>query len=338
MAKPTTDEALILPEPARSLLEKTRDILDRYLSPYAADRAGWKIGGGTMLSARWQHRQSSDLDLLLHPDTATEHFDADGPGSLYQNLEDAGATTIHLDDFSLIQFPEGWIEILKEHPQPASGHGPALVDHLPAIVLSSSQIVSGKVFNRGLNPPVRDLYDIAVGAIEDPEAIEIPVNGLRTSQLDARLLAWHVEREKHAQDAEKEIIGNPEQLEPIKKRPAEYAIQAAERAIYRRVLITARHGRVIVHTESKLGRRTRQYETPAAVEHGFEAYGINHCLRACRRNPQATRNAAIEALTTRASRTLAALTPAMPPKRSEPLPPIAASENEPPATPGSAGG
>ena len=116
MAKPTTDKGLILPEPAHSLLEKTRDILDRHLSPYAADLEGWKIGGGTILAARWRHRRSSDLDLLLHPDTDTEHFDEDGPGTLYQDLEDAGATTIHLDDFSLIQFPEGWIEIMKEHP------------------------------------------------------------------------------------------------------------------------------------------------------------------------------------------------------------------------------
>lgn len=231
MAKPTTDKGLILPEPAHSLLEKTRDILDRHLSPYAADLEGWKIGGGTILAARWRHRRSSDLDLLLHPDTDTEHFDEDGPGTLYQDLEDAGATTIHLDDFSLIQFPEGWIEIMKEHPQPASGHGPTLVDHLPATVLSSAQIMSGKVFNRGLNSPVRDLYDIAVSAVKDPEAIEIPFNGLRTSQLDARLLAWHIEREKHAKDAEKEVIGNPEPFETIRKRPAEYAIQAAERAM-----------------------------------------------------------------------------------------------------------
>ena len=322
MAKPTTDKGLILPEPAHSLLEKTRDILDRHLSPYAADLEGWKIGGGTILAARWRHRRSSDLDLLLHPDTDTEHFDEDGPGTLYQDLEDAGATTIHLDDFSLIQFPEGWIEIMKEHPQPASGHGPTLVDHLPATVLSSAQIMSGKVFNRGLNSPVRDLYDIAVSAVKDPEAIEIPFNGLRTSQLDARLLAWHIEREKHAKDAEKEVIGNPEQFETIRKRPAEYAIQAAERAIYRRVLITAERGQITVHTESPLSRRTRRYETPAAVEHGFEAHGINHCLRACRKNPGATRDAAIKALTTRASKTLADLTPSMPSKRNKRLPPM----------------
>ncbi len=186
MAERTGGNGLRLPEPAHRLLERTRDILNRHLSPYAADGAGWKIGGGTILAARWRHRRSSDLDVLLHPDSDTEHYDADGPGSFCQDLEDAGALTIHLDDFSLIQFPEGWIEILKEHPQPALGHNRIQVDGLPATVLSSAQIIGGKLFNRGLAPPVRDLYDMAVSAIEDPASIEVPVNGLRTSALDRR--------------------------------------------------------------------------------------------------------------------------------------------------------
>ena len=64
-------EDLTLPEPARTLLGRTRGILDTYVTPRTPDRSGWTIGGGTILAARWRHRESRDIDLLVHPRTET---------------------------------------------------------------------------------------------------------------------------------------------------------------------------------------------------------------------------------------------------------------------------
>ena len=62
------DETLELPEPARSLFRKTRAALETHVSAHAADGAGYKLGGGTILAARWRHRRSNDIDVLFHPD------------------------------------------------------------------------------------------------------------------------------------------------------------------------------------------------------------------------------------------------------------------------------
>ena len=80
------DETLELPEPARTLFRKTRAALDTHVAAYAADGEGYKLGGGTILAARWKHRRSNDIDLLFHPDTRTSHFEAE----LGKALEEAG--------------------------------------------------------------------------------------------------------------------------------------------------------------------------------------------------------------------------------------------------------
>ncbi|MCY4636881.1 MAG: hypothetical protein OXG04_20675 [Acidobacteria bacterium] len=67
-------ETLDLPEPARTLFRKTRAALETHVSAYAADGEGYKLGGGTILAARWKHRRSNDIDVLFHPDTKTSHF------------------------------------------------------------------------------------------------------------------------------------------------------------------------------------------------------------------------------------------------------------------------
>ena len=68
-------EQLTLPEPAATILAHTHDILDRHVTPHTPGGDGWKIGGGTILAARWAHRQSEDIDLLVHPNTDTSHLE-----------------------------------------------------------------------------------------------------------------------------------------------------------------------------------------------------------------------------------------------------------------------
>ena len=188
------DETLELPEPARTLFRKTSAALEKHLSAYAADGEGYKLGGGTILAARWKHRRSNDLDVLFHPDTKTSHFEAE----LGKALEKAGGTPLGWGEWSRIEFGENHLDLLKGEPTPAVGHRPAVIDGSPVTVLTNVQILNGKLGYRALDPPTRDVYDIAVCGIDDPESLKIVLNGVYQSKLDATILGWKMSEGKHA--------------------------------------------------------------------------------------------------------------------------------------------
>ena len=56
-------EVLTLTEPARTLWRTIRGELARLQKQYELRPESWKMGGGTILAARWRHRQSTDIDL-----------------------------------------------------------------------------------------------------------------------------------------------------------------------------------------------------------------------------------------------------------------------------------
>ncbi len=53
------------PEPARTLLHRVKAALDEWVTPVCPEEAPWRIGGGTLLAARWRHRLSTDIDIFL---------------------------------------------------------------------------------------------------------------------------------------------------------------------------------------------------------------------------------------------------------------------------------
>ena len=229
------DETLELPEPARTLFRKTRPALETHVAAYAADGEGYKLGGGTILAARWKHRGSNDIDVLFHPDTKTSHFEAE----LGKALQQAGGVPLGWGEWSRIEFGETHLDLLKGEPTPAIGHKPASIDGSPATVLTNVQILNGKLRYRALDPPTRDVYDVAVCGIEDPESLEIVLNGVYQSKLDATVLGWKMSEGKHAENAAEQILDTPARLEPVRKNPAQYAIREAENALYSRVRGTA---------------------------------------------------------------------------------------------------
>jgi hypothetical protein len=228
-------ETLELPEPARTLFRKTRPALETHVSAYAADGEGFKLGGGTILAARWKHRRSNDIDVLFHPDTKTSHFEVE----LGKALEEAGGVPLGWGEWSRIEFGETHLDLLKGEPTPAIGHKPASIDGSPVTVLTNVQILNGKLRYRALDPPTRDVYDVAVCGIEDPESLEIVLNGVYQSKLDATVLGWKMSEGKHAENAAEQILDTPARLEPVRKNPAQYAIREAENALYSRVRGTA---------------------------------------------------------------------------------------------------
>lgn len=58
-------EELTLPRPALALWRRTRDTLLAARSGLDDEADGWRLGGGTLLAARWDHRVSTDIDLTV---------------------------------------------------------------------------------------------------------------------------------------------------------------------------------------------------------------------------------------------------------------------------------
>ena len=311
------DETLELPEPARSLFRKTRTALEAHVSAYAADGEGYKLGGGTILAARWKHRRS-DIDVLFHPDTKTSHFEVE----LGEALEEAGGAPLGWGEWSRIEFGENHLALLKGEPTPAVGHMPASIDRSPVAVLTTVQILNGKLGYRALDPPTRDVYDIAVCGIEDPESLEIVLNGLYQSKLDATILGWKMSEGKHAENAAEQILDVPARLEPVRKHPAQYAIRAAENALYRRVVISCDRGHAHVRTTCAEAERIRTYTGVGEIERGFEITGINHFLRAQGENAEQARVRTAGAMASRQTTIVFEVEPRLPRGRAVELEPI----------------
>ena len=282
-------EDLTLPEPARTLLGRTRLIMDAYVTPLTPGRRGWQIGGGTILAARWRHRESQDIDLLVHPRTETRFLHPEAAPDLHRRLEAAGARKIRFGRFSQILFEESRIEMLAADPQPRVGHSRAIVDGKGVTVLASSQILTGKFSNRSLNPPVRDLYDLAVAGTIAPRALAIAVNALAGDDILWRLMSWEMERGKFAEDGPIELHGVPPRYEAMRADPACHARHAVMAAVYRHVRLLARDGAAVVETESGLGREARIYDRPDDLAERFEGDGINAVLAAAGTDPERIR-------------------------------------------------
>ena len=203
-------ERLALPDPARDIFLRTCLILDEHVTPHTPRAEGWKIGGGTILAARWRHRKSNDIDLLVEPGTETAFFQPASNPELTRLLTDAGATSLNFDRLSEIRFPTTRIEILAARPTPRLGHKNAIVDGHPATALASSQILTAKMLNRSLQPPVRDLYDFAIAERMDPRALAIGVNSLTPIEIMTRLLRWEVSKHDYAGDARIDIQNVPD--------------------------------------------------------------------------------------------------------------------------------
>ena len=72
---------MTLPEPARELWLRTRRIISESLEELTGEEQGYRIGGGTILAARWQHRRSEDIDLTVDADWQREKLRQESCGS-----------------------------------------------------------------------------------------------------------------------------------------------------------------------------------------------------------------------------------------------------------------
>jgi len=153
---------LTLPEPAGDLWLQTRDILTR-LGP-AGNPWAVHLGGGTVLGARLHHRESTDIDIVVHEVPALGALARPGPENLTTRL---GGTTIKETQGQIrVRMKTGVIDVNTAPVIPEDDHEEAEIEGRPQTVLSTVQILRGK-FERATEPaPVRDVYDVIRSAAD----------------------------------------------------------------------------------------------------------------------------------------------------------------------------
>ena len=180
---------LTLPQPARGLWAAKRDVLHTVTALTGAPRIPPHLGGGTALAARWGHRISVDVDVVFpRRGTLVDLLRDDG-----HNILDPLRGEPRIIDGQRVEvaFPEGSLDLAAIEPTPALGHAEAVVDGRPEMVLSSAQILSGKL-ERADRLQVRDVFDIVTATKTDPAALATAVSMRHESRTSAIAWAWSV--------------------------------------------------------------------------------------------------------------------------------------------------
>ena len=195
---------LKLPEPAAELWIATRDILTRLGPPGSP----WTVhlGGGTVLAAQMQHRESTDIDVVVRDVRVLGAIAEPGVENLVRRI---GGSPIRESQGQIkIEMGRGIIDLNTAPVIPREGHEEVEISGRPQAVLSPTQILRGK-FERANNPaPVRDVYDM-IRATYDPKvssALTAAYGLLIGDEQDAIETDWVLLDEMYEQQAADELI------------------------------------------------------------------------------------------------------------------------------------
>ena len=257
-----------------------------------------------MLAARWKHRESTDLNLVVHPRTEIARLAKARNPQFWSAMEAAGATKIDLDGTPTIHFAKGKIELIRKPPIPKVGAVEDAIDPTRIRLMDPSQILSARLQYRGTSAPVRDLYDLGVGQRTDPRRTAIAVNAIDERLLTAAVAHWLKRNDRYRKEAQDDLKGVPKEFRAIQNEPSEHARHAVTDARYHYMSITTTEKSVIVTTESRNLLKQRVYEDDRTVSQRFESDGVNACLQARGWNPERVRNDALNARKTGRSETI----------------------------------
>lgn len=235
-------ERVVLPEPGRTLLRQTYPILERRFGGQSAT-AGFIIGGGTMLAARWGHRVSKDLDIKVNHSqgyriVSRMHEEPMLETSLDREMHAAGARAKSRPSQLELMYIFG-----TEHdPDPPRVELVELAPKLRGQVIrtesegmrfwsaTNEEILTGKWIDRRENSPVRDIFDFAVAGIRDGHALQRAMATQGTARdLDSMVERLASAQERYSAQGHRILQGIPPQIEYIREDPARFCAQAIGR-------------------------------------------------------------------------------------------------------------
>ena len=229
-------EALLLPSRARELWLHVRGELQHVLGDLLKEKRRWALGGGTVLAAQWNHRESTDIDLKIEREAILGSLHPKRNPGITTWAREAGATRIAGNQRQLvISFGQSRLDIFCGTSRPLQAQHSRLIDGQEEKVQNNSQILYGKIRGRGLTAPVRDLYDVAVVRSTDRSSLEQAVNCLQRDLLERIATQWEALEERYRAAAERRLRGIPQRYRNISEYPAATAATAVLDCRYRRV-------------------------------------------------------------------------------------------------------
>lgn len=153
-----------------------------------AEHPQWTFGGGTVHMLRFDHRFSKDIDLFVPDLQYLGHVNPrlGGPAEELTSEYEENA------EFIKLQLPEGEIDVVVVAPLTSPNFELVEYNCHPIRVETSAEIIAKKMWHRGDQAKVRDLFDLCAVAMLEPEAIEVAQPFMRRhaaaflQRLDAR--------------------------------------------------------------------------------------------------------------------------------------------------------
>ena len=159
----------------------------RALAPFIPE-CDLRLGGGTVLEARWQHRRSTDADLFCDPHTYAEAVRTRGR-EIERALSEVSNTLAGEDTFVDQIATYARVGGVETTILPAvtlvDGGSRRFVPGTRVETLTSAEILAGKLVHRlhGAGVAVaRDLYDLALAHKHDQAALRQAVSALADHQ------------------------------------------------------------------------------------------------------------------------------------------------------------
>ena len=274
---------LKLPAAAAGLWSRVRNVVEDATASLGDKPVRYRMGGGTILAARWGHRESFDVDLTLPEDTALGRLREDqGDRSGFEaRLRALDGTPRYFPDLKLwrVAFEDGkrGLDLWAHEPEIGAGEERRTVDGNAETVLSTAQILRGKL-ERADKRLARDIFDIVKAEAKAPDALESAVNAISAESAEHIALDWYWNGAVIAEEARTRLQGVPdkERVDPAKL--GNLAAHAIRGAIYTHYRIQTQDGGIDVTTATR--RRPPQTVRITADEaaKAFEARGFNSYL------------------------------------------------------------
>ena len=279
-----TPPTLELPPPAETLWQAIGETVREELRGIDDGQTQYAIGGGSILAARWKHRESYDIDLVVQPDTPLGMLAAaNNPAARFEaRMRTLGGEPAFYPMARLwtVSFDKGErkLDLWATAPLLGAGQRAYTIGGRLEAALSSAQILRGKL-ERAEEPLARDVFDIIKASEKEPEALEAAVNAIIREAAESIAQNYHWASATIAADAEKALRGIPkhERIEP--RQLGNRAAHAISSALYTTCRIQTRKGAIEVTTATNVrGEETIRIE-PNNAERHFEATGLNSHLQ-----------------------------------------------------------
>lgn len=291
-------DELTLPNPARELWLDTRDAVRTALEQLQPG-IEYRIGGGTILAARWGHRQSFDVDIQVGKSTKLRDLESAAYGWLHKELERLGAKPEYSAELNMYRIRRGEgtdsreVQVWGHELELARGHGTERVEGREETVLSTAQILRGKL-ERARRHPARDVYDVDKAATIDPVSLEIAVNTMPHDAVGKAALTWIVAYGKIGGEAHARLVGLAPGEERRHYQIGQTGAKAMIEARYAHLRLGLDDDRIVVEAVTQGATRRRMTMTASEAEEQFEAKGINGHLRDKGPGAKALREYAVE--------------------------------------------